>query len=347
MTSASLDLFTVPLESGSTLRDAALAPATLRAYNKHLSSFLRSVRLSLLDLLALPARRIDQLYSAYVDASFANKGSYDYACQGLFGLIHQCPDLRLRMGETRLRLRGWKRLRKHSSHPPLTWELACLFAVLLSKWGHHAEAVGTLLSFDCYLRVGELTRLQYNDILLPNDPRAGSAFRGVALRLAVTKTGKNQWVAVRNPQVLAVLMHYLHAYPFLSDDFVFGFAPSSYRTLLHQAAAAVGLGHIPYVPHSLRHGGATRDFLLGHRIEDIMFHGRWVAMESARRYIQTSRALLILQSIPDGTASLAGQFAPHVDAVLIWLINAVDLHQRSHIHKLTKVRARRHVRLMC
>lgn len=326
----SSDEFALPA-SGSTLRDAALAPSTLRAYNKHLSTFLRHVHLPLSQLVRLPPERIDELLAAWIDQSFAAKGSYDYACQALFGLVYRHPPLRLQLGESRLRLRGWKRLRSHHSHPPLTWELACLFATLLSKWGRHGEAVGTLLAFDCYLRVGELTRLQYCDVLLPNDPRAGSAHRGMALRLATTKTGANQWVAVRSPQVISALQSYLQAYPFLSDERIFGFTPAAFRTALHQAATAVGLGHIPYVPHSLRHGGATRDFLLGASIEQIMFHGRWVAMESARRYIQTSRALLMLQAIPAEVADLGALLAGHIEDVLRLLMDSVPLLRGARV----------------
>ena len=131
------------------------------------------------------------------------------------------------------------------------------------------------------------------------------------------------------PQVAAVLQSYLQAYPFLADERVFAFTPASFRIALHQAAAAVGLGHIPYVPHSLRHGGATRDFLLGASIEQIMFHGRWVAMESARRYIQTARALLMLQSIPQDIAAAGAHLAQHIDAVLILLMQSVPLQRRS------------------
>ena len=96
------------------------------------------------------------------------------------------PILRLQLGESRLRLRGWKRLKQHHSHPPLTWELAATFAVTMAKWGHHAEAVATLLAFDCYLRIGELTRLTYADVLQPNDIRAGSDYTGMALRLGIS-----------------------------------------------------------------------------------------------------------------------------------------------------------------
>ena len=310
--------------TSSKLRDSALAPATLKAYSTNVNKFLQFTRLpSLAHLLRLAPALIDQRLSEYIDCLFAERGSYHYASQTLFGLIFRCPPVRFHLGESRLRLRGWNRLRKHTSHPPITWELAVLFAVTMARWGRHAEAVATLLSFDCLLRVGELTRILYHDVIVPNDPRLGSAHTGMVIRLARAKTGLNQSVSLDNAQVQRVLHAYLRAHPFLSGDRIFPFAPSSFRSLLRRVARAHGLHHIPYVPHSLRHGGATYAFQRGAKIEDIMFRGRWLSMESARRYIQTARALLILLDIPQGLNQTGAALAPHIDTVLAHLAESV------------------------
>lgn len=314
----------------SILRDAALAPATLRAYNNNLVKFLRYTRLTLFQLLQLSAATIDRRLAAYIDHLYSTQGSYDYACQAMFGLIYRAPSLRLRLGEARLRLRGWKRLKTQRSHPPITWELTVLFATTMAKWGHHAHAVATLLAFDCYLRVGELTRIDYKDIVMPNDPRVGAAHRGMAVRLAKTKTGNNQWVSLQKPEVAQVLLHYLRTFPFMEHERVFPFTPASFRKLLHQVAASLGLGHIPYVPHSFRHGGATCDFLKGATIEQIMFRGRWVAMESARRYIQTARALLIIQRVPARLNACGAALAQQLLPTMRMLMESVRWVRRVH-----------------
>ena len=75
----------------STLRDAALAPTTLRAYNKHLQIFLAWAGCSLAQLLDRSAQQIDASLAQYIDAAFAARGSYEYACQTLFGLVYRCP----------------------------------------------------------------------------------------------------------------------------------------------------------------------------------------------------------------------------------------------------------------
>ena len=296
---------TAPLSSllpcSSPLRSAALRPATLSSYDKHLSTFLRHTRLTLKQLLSSSPRRIDRALASFMDWSYSHGGSYDYASHTLNALIFYSPSLRLRLGESRLRLRGWSRIRTSTSHPPITWELTVLFAITLAKWQRVEQAVACLLSFHCFLRVGELTRLRYRDIIQPFDSRLGSAHTDMALRLAETKTGNDQWVSITSTDVSSVLVRYLAHY-FGSGEhnpLVFPFSPSSLRVSLRQLCAEFGLSSIPFVPHSFRHGGATCAHLLGSTIEQIMYRGRWKSMESARRYIQTGRALYADQTIPN------------------------------------------------
>jgi len=302
--------------SSSTLRDAALSKATLLSYTNNLNKFLTHTRLPFLKLIKLSSTLIDQRLSQYIDNLFARNGSYDYASQTMFGLIFHCPRLRHQLGESRLRLRGWKRLKQHKSHPPITWELTIVFATTMAKWGRHAEAVATLLAFDCFLRVGELTRIRYHDVVMPHDPRMGSAHTGMVVRLARAKTGLNQSVSLENVQVQRVLHQYLLAHPFLDSDLIFPFTPSSFRALIKDISTSLGLGSISYVPHSFRHGGATHSHQRGATIEQIMYRGRWVALESARRYIQTARALLIMLTIPSNLNDIGRLLAPHIDVVL-------------------------------
>lgn len=274
--------------SSSTLRDAALSEATRASYNKNVNKFLHYTRLTFPQLVRLPNRIIDQRLSEYIDDLFARRDSFDYASQTLFGLIFRCPRLRPALGESRLRLRGWRKLKQQRSHPPITWELTTVFAATMSRWGFHSEAVATLLAFDCFLRVGELTRIRFSDVVVPNDPRMGCVYTGMAVRLARTKTGLNQSVALDSPLVQRALHQHLLALPFLAHDRVFSFSPSSFRLLIRDVAQSLGLGGIPFVPHSFRHGGATHYHLRGFSIPDVMYRGRWVAFVTGRLYISTS-----------------------------------------------------------
>ena len=77
-----------------------------------------------------------------------------------------------------LALRGWHKLHPVLSYPPLTWELTVLIALKMSvqSW---PLAVGTLLAFDCFLRVGELVGLKREDVADSSDARLGAGFKGM------------------------------------------------------------------------------------------------------------------------------------------------------------------------
>ena len=288
-------------ESSAYLRAAIFAPATHRAYNNSFQSFLHFSGLQASRLRLMRPQRIDQLLCRFIGELHHTGRPHSTAVHALSGLVHYLPRLRQQLPEARLRIRGWARRKVTTSHPPITWELTLVIALTMAQFGHHAEAIACLLSFDCYLRVGEMTRLRFKDIIIPHDARMGKAHIGMALRLPKTKTGLNQWVSLHNDRVSSLLFSWFklrRRAGARSHDKVFPFSPDHFRHLLRRVADSVGLGSTAYVPHSFRHGGATTDNLLGHSIEQIMFRGRWRSMDSARRYIQTGRALLAAQRVP-------------------------------------------------
>lgn len=308
----------------SFLKSAALRPATLRAYDKNLSLFLQHIQLPLQHLLSLSVPRIDQLFSQYLEHQYSIGGSFDSASHAFHSLLFRCPSLRHQLGESRIRLRGWSHLKHSSSHPPITWELTVCFATTFAKWGHYPHGIATLVAFDCYLRVGELTRIRYCDVIQPSDPRVGSAHATMAIRLPITKTGRNQWVSIQRSSVAQVFLQYLRSRPFRPTDLVFPFTPTQFRRLIHSVSLTLGVGHIPYVPHSFRHGGATCDYLSGRTIEQIMFHGRWKSMESARRYIQAGRAILVTCDVPLSLHTTGLVLAPVLVSVMQALVLLMD-----------------------
>ena len=64
------------------------------------------------------------------------------------------------------------------------------------------------------------------------------------------------------------------------------------------AAASLGLQAEHFTLHSLRHGGATHDYVRAVPIEDILLRGRWRSNNTARIYIQSGRALLVAHQTP-------------------------------------------------
>jgi integrase len=315
--------------SGDLLRDAALSSGTLRNYKKNFTWFLEHEGFTLRRFLDLPAERVDQALCNFINFLFASGKNKTYANQAFYGAVHIRPDLRVRLALPRSQqsLRGFHRLQASVPHPPLTWELTVAIAVTLARSGYHGHAFAMLLAFDCYLRVGEFTRLRCSDVAFPQDARMGSAHRHTLLRLRVTKTGKEQSVTVRDPAVVALLHIWVahvsregHGRP---DGFLFQFTAEHFRRHMHRAAEVLGVGHVGYVVHSLRHGGATRDHMEGMLLADVMARGRWAAHKSALHYIQKGPAYLAALNTPQLIHDLGRACDAELVAVFAFLITSV------------------------
>jgi len=147
-----------------------------------------------------------------------------------------------------------------------------------------------------FLRVSELCNITKEQFADSGDHRISTEHKGTLISLPTTKTGKNQWVEILNPSVITLVRSLVKSTK--PKNKLFTFSPSTFRRLLHATCADLGLSSL-YVPHSLRHGGATRyRHVLKWSIEDIMERGRWAASTSARRYIQSGVAMLMTMSAP-------------------------------------------------
>ena len=103
---------------------------------------------------------------------------------------------------------------------------------------------------------------------------------------------------------------------------MFGFTATSYRLVFKSVVLSLGLGHVGYVPHSLRHGGATHLHMLRWSVDDILIRGRWVAHKSARIYIQSGRALLLQVNVDGKLLSVAEVLAKNLPMVLALIFHA-------------------------
>jgi integrase len=219
------------------------------------------------------------------------------------GLVMLLPRLRDETKVSDGALRGWAKLVPSVSFAPLSRPLVHAIAATLARGGHGHYATAVLLAFDCWLRIGETMRLRRSDVAEGADHRLGNPWPGrMVLRIRVAKTGFNQSVEVKDIAVQALLRERVSQLKDGEDElFPGGCVP--YRRAFKRACHALGLGN-EYVPHSLRHGGATHAYMAGVGIEDIMVRGRWAANKSARRYIQQGKALLLTSRAPLATVQL-------------------------------------------
>jgi hypothetical protein len=293
------------------LVQAAYAKATVKKYNKAVDDFVAWMDAQGED--PETTEDMDEVLTEYFHDLFVLRGGKcrSTAAATLAGVGMRCPHMKRRLTSASLALKGWQRLVPSVPYPPLTWDLAVCVGVHMASRTHLSLGLATVLAFDCYLRVGELVALRRCDVADTGDVRMGSAYHGMSLRLAQTKTGTNQWVTVRNRDVIAMMRCLIKGMPTSSTRRLFPVSASTYRK--HFKASCADLGLSPdYVPHSLRHGGATHDHITGVALEEILRHGRWAAVKSARHYVQSGRALLLTTSIPEEVAALARTLSGNV-----------------------------------
>lgn len=290
----------------STLRDASVSQRTMLKYKKCVAEFIQHSQQQLLQCSFNDFDSLDSILSQYFEQLYKNHKSYTKAVCTLYGLCLLFPKLydRRMLADAKLRLKGWRRLQPSTSYPPLTYEVMSAIAVDMIFSGHVDEGIATLLSFDCYLRISEFVNLKINDIIIPgSDSRSSRTTNNkVVLCLAQTKTGRNQSVIIRRPEIASLIIHFIkyknNLFNNNKNSKLFSFSAASYRRVFKNACYDLNLGDIGYTPHSLRHGGATFDFQNSIPITDIKTRGRWKDTKSAERYIQTGVALLRLYDVP-------------------------------------------------
>lgn len=247
---------------------------------------------------------LDELLCEFIHHLWSSSpsGSPQAALSVRYGLQLRWPQIKKRgLPLSDLAIKGWQRLRPSEPRLPISWPVAVLIACRLAHHGLLRASVGVLLAFECYLRAGELLGLRRCDVVLPGD----SGLEDDVLpfvRLRRTKTGAEQSVSVRDPAVirlLAVLCRHT-----ADDDLLFPFSQRWLRTWFQFCLQQLQL-HGDFGLHSLRHGGATRDYMRGAPVEEILFRGRWASTKTTRRYVQCTRARLLDQRLPRVLASAA------------------------------------------
>lgn len=151
------------------------------------------------------------------------------------------------------------------------------------------------------------------DIVPGSDPRLGGGGADrLHLRLRHTKTGDEQAVEVLDKDVKVLAMMACNQASPLSH--VFGFSADYYRRLLHKVCDGLSLT-AGYVPHSLRHGGATYGHLCKMSLVDVAYRGRWKSLKTAEHYIQSGRQALIASSLPADVVAVACAITSVIDAI--------------------------------
>jgi integrase len=180
-----------------------VAPSMARKYRKAVTFFLHWARAHSED--PQSPSDLDVLLSEYIHDLYLTRRKRFLVADALYGLIWLLPHLH---GSLRLSARcieGWGRLMPSVSFPPMSRAVAVAASLSLLKSRLPVLALGVLVAFDGYLRVGELLSLRLADVALP--AAVSPHLRRVSLRLRHTKSGPNRFVALRCPQTISLVTH--------------------------------------------------------------------------------------------------------------------------------------------
>lgn len=316
------------------LYNASKHSKTIAAYQKASSKFLlwcRNNNININAMLSSHDASVDNTMSQYLSELYLyhhQRGSSGKteAQHTVFGLLHSQPQLhKTQVQRSIAMLSGWNRIKPSTPHPPMRWIIAVAVAVTMLSNGHTAAAVATLLAWDCYLRVSELCNMKAMHVLMPSDPRnpadavntIHSPWRSgprTIIAIPHNKSGTAQYVAVENEYIQTILSAYIQRHNKHHNDNLFPLSVSTYSKLFHRTVNALNMQHIPFTPHSLRHGGATEHFIQKGEssLEQIMFRGRWMSYKTMRRYIQASPAITSTYDMPQQIAVLGNKYKHHL-----------------------------------
>ena len=237
---------------------------------------------------------IDQYLSYYLTYMYLSKTHHiGHANNTLFGLIHLMPDLKDKLPAARRCLKGWKKTKETKSHPPMSWDLCCLLAIQLCSAGWYAEGLAVLIMYDGYFRINELLRLKVRHMYVDHSSSLVGRVATYLCRLKETKTGRNKLVTLTRPELGSHLISFLRLRTKSPSDYLFDFTPQQFRHRFKLGCSMLNWSAVKFVPHSLRHGHASDDFIAGVPIETILVRGRWASINSTRNYIQAGRVHLI------------------------------------------------------
>ncbi|CAK0905525.1 unnamed protein product, partial [Prorocentrum cordatum] len=193
-------------------------------------------------------------------------------------------------------LRAWHRKGPVGSRDPLPFRLLAGILGVLSLHGFHEEVLALALMLCCYLRPSELLTVVEGDLLEPV-ANAGVALACWSLLLRPfereepTKVGQfDDTLPLDSPDFpgLGALLAGLRGGG--AEVWLFSFSQTQLLRRFQAACRAAGLGSLNLEMHQLRHGGASRDFLMKTReIQAVKQRGRWANDRTLLRYMKAGR----------------------------------------------------------
>eukprot|EP00971_Amphidinium_carterae_P341466 6480265-Amphidinium_carterae.1 len=260
------------------LRRRAIGSLTLQRYSKALHALrLRSKR----RLELLSAAELDELVESAINATFFKGGTISEATYMLYGACWWLGVPSKALAKSKAAHAGFRKVEPSPARQPVTWEEVLVAgSVLLDRQepGSKLLAFALLLGFDLYARPSELLRLRAGHFTSPR--RHDRTQRWVVTFFPSTELAMSKTLQQDDSVVLAATQ----------PDRLWLCKPLAHLAVFEKACRSLS-GKLPlsFVPHSLRHGGASGDAAAGVATKVIQLRGRWKAHSSVLRYQKPAR----------------------------------------------------------
>lgn len=245
--------------------------------------------------LELPRKRVamDGLLCEYLEHLWAQGEGRALASDTLASLQDADPHLKGSIPGS------WRLLKAWHMH-----EIPCRAAPLPDPAMHalvgyfifHQEplmALSILVGFYAMLRTGEVLSIQNKHVSVSTDHTA--AVVSLGFTKGGKRTGAAESVTITVKEVIRRLAQWKLSTPpgsFLTPS------PAQWRKKFSLALGELKLEAFQFRPYSLRRGGATFWFLRHGSLDRILIQGRWLAVKTARTYLNEGLALLSEIQLP-------------------------------------------------
>ena len=289
------------------------ARSTQMNYLKLLAAFSEYAELHKLDVSSFEG--LDRGLCDYADFLFLGGEQGDMGTKLWAAVRHKFPEVG-KASANRLPLflkavRGWMRLAPGETRDPMPETLAAGIEAALIELGYKMEAFYVAVCFEGYLRGGEALPLLWRDVV-PPAPKLAEALKYWSVRVCSDKDGRPTKAGIFDDTVTYDLVsHEFIGQVFAKlrkkhsgSDRIFPFSGAQLRARWLKALQLLNLEGLGFTPHSLRHGGATRDVQRKLRSSmDVLKRGRWKSSGMLDRYAKPGRLQAVLERVPGDTVA--------------------------------------------
>ena len=278
---------------------------TEAAYLDKYRDLLRDFPILQSDLLS--AAEVDRVLDQHLHDMFIRGHSIHEARYALYATCWARVLAARQLPRAQRALQGFRRLDPESMRDPVPWDAVLLVAARLCQNPVTAHdvivGVAMLFNFDSYARPGSLLQLRVDSLVPPVKGVGTDAPKWALIFFPSTENQRSKTFTQDDTVIVGVqperafLNNVLSSWvrKLLKHSRLFPISHAFYAKRIRETSVLLGLSYLHFVPHMLRHGGASLDALNGIDLRDIQRRGQWITRESVNRYSKHGRYLRQLQ----------------------------------------------------